>query len=106
MTDVVAMPLDGGGTVFVEVSAAPGSLENVGRTTEIIGKASETLEQALAQIRPAAEAIRDSVRSLAEPPDRVSVEFGVKVTAEAGVVVARATSEANFTVKMEWGPVA
>ncbi|MEU4689396.1 CU044_2847 family protein [Actinoplanes sp. NPDC023714] len=103
MTQVVVMPLDDGGAVYVEVAGEDGGLEHVGRGTEVVGKASETLQEAIGRIRPAAEAIRDGIRSMAQPPDRVVVEFGVKVTGEAGVIVAKATSEANFTVKLEWG---
>ncbi|WP_328472241.1 hypothetical protein OHA21_09345 [Actinoplanes sp. NBC_00393] len=101
MTTVVVMPLDDGGSVLVEVPDEPGSLENVGRP-DALKHAQETLQQALARIRPAATAIRDSIREMADPPERIGVEFGVKVTAEAGVVVARAKSEANFTVRLEW----
>ena len=102
MTQVVVMPLDDGGTVLVEVPDEPGSLENVGRTTEVITNASETLQQALARVRPAAAAIRDSIRDMADPPRHIGVEFGVKVSAEAGVVIAKAKSEANFTIRLEW----
>ncbi|AEV84069.1 hypothetical protein ACWT_3046 [Actinoplanes sp. SE50] len=46
--------------------------------------------------------IRDSRRAIRDPPDRIAVDFGVRVTVDAGVVSARATSEANFTVHLEW----
>jgi hypothetical protein len=32
----------------------------------------------------------------------VSVEFGITLSAEAGVVVARGSTEAHFTVSMQW----
>lgn len=35
-------------------------------------------------------------------PDRITLEFGVKVTAEAGVVFSRTAVEAHFTVGAEW----
>ena len=34
------------------------------------------------------------------------MEFGIKVTGEAGVVVAKAATEANFTVSAEWSRTA
>ncbi|MDR7276618.1 CU044_2847 family protein [Catenuloplanes atrovinosus] len=103
MTQVLVMPLDDGGSVLVEVPDEPGSLANAGRATEAITNATETLQQALARVRPAAAAIRDSIREMVDPPERIGVEFGVRVTAEAGVVIAKAKSEANFTVRLEWG---
>jgi hypothetical protein len=42
------------------------------------------------------------VRDLATPPDKVQLEFGVKLTAEAGVVIAKAATEANFKLSLEW----
>jgi hypothetical protein len=39
---------------------------------------------------------------LATPPDTVKIEFGVKLTAEAGVVIAKAATEANFKLSLEW----
>ncbi|BCJ48192.1 hypothetical protein GCM10010168_25520 [Actinoplanes ianthinogenes] len=102
MTQVVKMSLDDGGTVLVEVPDEPGSLENAGRTAEMISNASDTLHKAIDRVRPAAAAIRDSMLGMPDPPDRIAVEFGVKVTVDAGVVVAKATSEANFTVHLEW----
>jgi len=102
MTYVLAMPLDDGGTVLVEVSGTPSGVERVGRVGDVVRDTAETLQQALARIRPAAAAVLDSVRGMAPAPDKVKVEFGVTLTAEAGVVVARATSEANFKVTAEW----
>ncbi|MER6106158.1 CU044_2847 family protein [Streptomyces sp. NPDC001832] len=43
-----------------------------------------------------------SVRGLVSQPGSVSVEFGTKLSAEAGVVVAQAAGEANFAVCLEW----
>ncbi|MCZ7373772.1 MULTISPECIES: CU044_2847 family protein [unclassified Micromonospora] len=102
MTHVVAMPVDGGETVLIEVSDDRTGIERVGRPGEVVRTAGETLQQALARVRPAAEAVLDSVRGMAKTPDRVTVEFGIKLTAEAGVVVARTATEANFAVTVEW----
>jgi hypothetical protein len=32
----------------------------------------------------------------------VKIEFGAKLTAEAGVVIAKAATEANFKLSLEW----
>ncbi|GGV87935.1 hypothetical protein GCM10010294_70270 [Streptomyces griseoloalbus] len=64
--------------------------------------AAGTLREAVDRIRPAARDVLDSLRAMPQAPDRVTLEFGVKLAADAGVVLARASSEAHFKVLMEW----
>lgn len=101
MIQIAAMPLDDGSTVLVEVADDTG-IERVGRADTVVREASETLQEALARVRPAATAVLRSVREMTQPPDTVKLEFGVKLTAEAGVVVARTSGEANFKITVEW----
>jgi hypothetical protein len=100
---VVEMPLEDGSTILVEVSDDEQRLERVGRIGTVVRNSAETLEEALRRVRPAVTAVLNQARSLASPPDKVKVEFGVKLTAEAGVVIAKATTEANFKLSLEWG---
>ncbi|MET8676756.1 CU044_2847 family protein [Streptomyces sp. NPDC004647] len=79
-----------------------GRVVDTGRSGQAVQTASETLQTALVRMRPAIEAVVGQVRGLAAPPDRVSVQFGIKITAEAGAVIAKAATEANFTVSAEW----
>jgi hypothetical protein len=99
---VVEMPLESGGTVLVEVTDDEQRLQRVGRAGAVVRDSAETLEEALRRVRPAVTAALNQVRDLATPPDRVKLEFGVKLTAEAGVVIARAATEANFKLSLEW----
>ena len=102
MATVVEMPLEDGSTILVEVSEDEQRLQRVGRAGTVVREATETLEEALRRVRPAVTAVLKQVRDLATPPDKVTVEFGVKLTAEAGVVIAKAASEANFKLSLEW----
>lgn len=105
MTRIGEMRLNDGTAVRVEVDGQQDSgIDRVGRgsVSEVVRGSAHTLQEALAHIRPAVEAVADSVRELASRPDSVSVEFGIKLSAEAGVVVAKAASEANFAVRLEW----
>ncbi|TDB71325.1 CU044_2847 family protein [Micromonospora sp. KC723] len=101
MSQVVEFPLAGGGAVRVEVPDEDETVA-VGRPGEVIARAHETLESVLSGLRPLAEAVLADLRAAAQPPDRVSVEFGVKLSAKAGLVVASGTSEANLKVQVEW----
>lgn len=44
----------------------------------------------------------EGARELHRPPRTVTVEFGITLSAQAGVVVARGSTEAHFTVAMNW----
>ncbi len=68
----------------------------------VIVKANETFEGALDKVRDAAEAMVSRLCSLTKPPDEMEVEFGVKLSAEAGAVIAKAATEANFTISLKW----
>jgi Trypsin-co-occurring domain 1 len=102
MARFVRMPLEDGGSVVVEVADDGTDVQRIGRERPAVQDAAETLQQALSRVRPAVDAVLDTVRGMAERPDRVTLEFGIRLSAEAGVVVARAATEANFTVSVEW----
>lgn len=45
----------------------------------------------------------DAIDSLPEPPSEVEINFGLKITGEAGnVAVGKAGGEINYTVKLSW----
>ena len=62
--------------------------------------ADKHLDEALQAARPAIRAVLDTLRELA--PEEHVVEFGIKLDANAGVVVAKAAAEGHFTVKITW----
>jgi hypothetical protein len=93
-----------GGTVVVEVAEGPGT----GVTTRgmnpaaIIDRAGQSFEDALGRIQPAVQGVIDQMLSLAHRPDEVCVEFGMDLHAEAGAIIAAASTTANFTVILTW----
>ncbi|HEV2780439.1 MAG TPA: CU044_2847 family protein [Actinophytocola sp.] len=103
MSEVLRMRLDDGSSVLVEnTEPARSGIDRVGRVRDAVAEAGDTLQEAVLRLRPAVDAIVTGMRGLASSPDKVKVEFGIKLTAEAGVVVARASTEANFKVCVEW----
>lgn len=72
------------------------------RRGDTTGAAADTLRQAVDRVRPAVQDVVASLRSMPQAPDRVCLEFGVKLSADAGVVLARAATEAHFKVALEW----
>jgi len=71
-------------------------------SADVLAEASDSFEAALEKVRSAAEAILNQLRSLAQPPDEVAVEFGVKMSAETGAIIAKASGEANFKINIMW----
>jgi hypothetical protein len=69
---------------------------------ELVIQANNTFEAALDRIRTAAESMLTRLTSLAQPPDELAIEFGVKLNAETGAVIAKAATEANFTINLKW----
>jgi hypothetical protein len=105
MSRFAQFPLKGGGSLVVEVDGADSSGSRVMRgmaTEDAIASATSTFESALENVRSAAEAILHQLCSLAQPPDEVAVEFGVKMSAESGAIIAKASGEANFKINLVW----
>ena|ERR1700754_641085 len=70
------------------------------RDGRIVAELQTPLEQAVAAARPAAEAVLQTFTALA--PNEVAVEFGLRIDAEAGAVIAKTGIEAHFTVQLKW----
>jgi hypothetical protein len=103
MTYLIEVPVDGGGRLVVQVAEQdlPGGLVLASlRPGEIVARAQESLEKALAQVRPAVRAVLDQMTALG--PDEIAVEFGVLLGAGADIVIAKGTSEVHFTVGLTW----
>jgi hypothetical protein len=67
-----------------------------------VRQASVRFEDALTDIRRAAERTLHTFRDKALNPDGVEIEFGVKLNAVAGAVIARASADAHLKVKLTW----
>jgi prefoldin subunit 5 len=105
MAMLAQFPLEGGGFLIVEVDDSQNSVRRVMRgasPAEAIAKAADTFESGLEKVKGAVESMLQSLRSLAQPPDEVAVEFGVMMNAETGAVIAKAAAEANFKVNLTW----
>lgn len=99
---LIEVPVEGGGHLVVQASDEdlPDGLVLAARPGEVVARAGQTLEQALDQLKPAVRAVRNRLATMA--PDQVTVEFGITLGAETGVVVAKGTSEVHFTVSLTW----
>jgi len=104
MKHLIEFPLENGETILVEVDEPEASgLVPVARPGEIAAKATQTFESAMDQIKPLASGIVQKLRALSEPADEITVEFGLKLTASAGIYLAAGVGgEANYKVTLKW----
>ncbi|MEV8548526.1 CU044_2847 family protein [Streptomyces glaucescens] len=67
-------------------------------------QATRTFEGALDGVRAAAESALRVFRDGTLRPDSVELEFGIKMTAEAGAVIAKGAAEGHILVRLSWQP--
>ncbi|REE97471.1 CU044_2847 family protein [Thermomonospora umbrina] len=102
MSELLRWPMDEG-SVVVEVDDddpgfQPASLSSDG----VIHTVSERFETALQSTRAAAEKALTVFRDGTLRPDAVELEFGVKLNAAAGAVIAKTAAEAHLKIKLTW----
>ncbi|MEU9353562.1 CU044_2847 family protein [Streptomyces griseoloalbus] len=95
-------PSDATGIVKVQIDEAADGLVQVARPGQVVARATRSLNDMLAEIRPVAENFVDGFRDMARQPDEIGVEFGLSLSAEADVVISRTTGQANFKVTLTW----
>jgi hypothetical protein len=102
---LVSFQLGNGNCFVAEVDGDSGdgrTMRGISAAPEMIVQSSKTFEASLRNIKQAAEVMVDRLCSLAKPPDELGVEFGVKLNAETGAIIAKASTEANFTITLKW----
>jgi hypothetical protein len=103
MKRLIEFPLEDGTTMLVEIDEPEqGGLVKASRAGEVIAKAQQTLEKSLEKVQPAAQFVIQQLRKLHDSPDEIQVNFGLKLSADAGAVLASAGAEANYTVTLKW----
>ncbi|MEU5164664.1 CU044_2847 family protein [Streptomyces sp. NPDC020875] len=95
-------PPEAAGVVRVQIEEAAEGLVQVARPGQVVARATRSLDEMLAGIRPVAENFVDGFRDMARRPDEIGIEFGLSLSAEADVVISRTTGQANFKVTLTW----
>jgi hypothetical protein len=90
------------GPVVVEVDSSEPGFQGVSRQGELIHAVEGKFESALQNVRNAAESALRIFRDEVLKPDSVDIEFGVKLNAAAGAVIAKTAAEAHLVVRLHW----
>jgi hypothetical protein len=101
MADLVRFTLPNGGSVLVEIDQIARGTGPVGRREGVIRELGGAVEQTLASVRDAADAILETFQQ-ASSPDEIRLSLGIKLTAEAGAVIARTAVEGNVNIELTW----
>lgn len=82
------------------ISEKTGKFEQAGGIEQKIGT---KLSDLLKVIHPLTDSIVNSVNDISKKPDSISAEFGLSITAEGNIFVAKATGEASLKITFTWG---
>ena len=115
MAEIVEFPLEDGGVLLVQAvggaadkpGGPDGELESLVPATgagEVAAKAVQTAKQSLetvvGSVTPALNVVTRQLRRLS--PDELTVEFGLLLGAETGIIVSKGKGEVHFNVSLTW----
>lgn len=102
MRRTTSLTLSTGQKVQVELDPDDADLVRARTPGEVMTLATESLSEILAPIRDAADEVMRTLRTTSARPDRIDVQFGVRLTAEANAVIAKAATEGQILVTLGW----
>jgi hypothetical protein len=104
MARLIDFGLDSQTTILVEAAedGTPVGQQQVSVGGAVVEKANEAFDTALAGIKPIARSIMAQLQEAAVDAKEIEVEFGIKLTATAGVVLAKASSEGHCKIAIKW----
>ncbi|MFG2022197.1 CU044_2847 family protein [Streptomyces sp. NPDC048825] len=104
MEGLVEFKTNDGVVITVEGIEDVSGHQMVSRRDDGTVQATRTFEGALDGVRAAAESALRVFRDGTLRPDSVELEFGVKLTAEAGALIAKSGAEGHLLLRLSWSP--
>ncbi|MET8561980.1 CU044_2847 family protein [Streptomyces flaveolus] len=104
MDELVEFRTEDGALVVVEGAGGTRSGARLVSRGDGPAQAARTFEGALDGVRAAAASALRVFRDGSLRPDAVEIEFGVRLSAEAGAVIAKGSAEGHLVVKLSWSP--
>jgi hypothetical protein len=104
VTRLLEVPVASGGSILFEVDASEDRRTMRGGVLagELMERGQQTLEEGLGTIAPALARMLEELRGVSRELSEIEVELGLKLAGEAGMVIARVATEANFRVLVRW----
>jgi len=97
--------IDENAPILVDLTPAPGAVMRTALPTspaDLAAQSEKAIASAMNTIHAVAQRVTATINSISERPSTVEVDFGLKLTANAGALVASASTEASFIVKLTW----
>src|SRR6266568_9441374 len=102
MGELIRFDLEDGGTVVVTVADGELGIDRASRTGDAILSAATSFETALSSVRDAAASALRHFKDIPQPPDELSIEFGVQLSAQAGAVIAQTAAAGHLQITLTW----
>ena len=104
-TDYIETKTKDGFTLLIEVSEDVKGAAGFGKPKGN-SPSSQTIQgaynQTLATIRACANGVIDTLQDLEAQPTKAAIEFGIKIDAKAGAMIAKSLGEGQFKVSLSW----
>ncbi len=106
MSNLIEISLDGGEKIYIE--AAKESIQNdsavvlASSNNKVVKKAKEFLTDSIDQIKILADILSTSILESNSCPDEIELDFSVKFSADASIIISKVNTEANIGVKLTW----
>lgn len=107
---LIEYQLDDGSIIYIESNFQEKELEpssgieriNAGpRGLDPCVRAANKFNEVVGTLKPVAETLLSTLKEL-NTPKEIQLEFGVNLSAKAGIVIASADSSVNFKVTLKW----
>ncbi len=109
MTEYIETQTQDGATLRIEVESASKGAAGFSRHAPSPNLSNEAVKDAYDQIlntiQTCANGVIATLQDLDTPPSAASVDFAIKVDAEAGAMIAKSLGEAHFKVSLSWKQV-
>jgi Trypsin-co-occurring domain 1 len=101
-TQLVAISIGSNRTVVVETEDPRADRAGAVARGDVITHAKQTFENFVAEVADIVEPLQQSLREKVAEAHEITIELGVKLSAELGVIVAKSQAEANFKISVTW----
>lgn len=93
-----------GSPIFVEISDSRSGYRggNTRSGTPSLEIADKRFREVLSTVSAIATEAMETIDNMVTKPDEISLELGIKITAEAGVLVTRLGGEAHLQITLTW----
>ena len=107
MIDFIETKTSDGTPIRIEVESSSRSGAGFARSSPSTGAeaAQDAYHQILNTIRACANGVIETLQNLEAAPSAVSINFAVKIDAEAGAIVAKSMNDAQFKISLSWKQV-